>query len=170
MEDKLLGSIDRAITLLKTPKEYEKYISIKLSPPSGCCCSDCWPETWHKINQTIAPCGPVGHEGDALIEKNGNKFVLESHESGPEIIVYFALATASVTLVKSIIDLIATIIKSLSSEHRKQPPRIKISKRRIVKGKIEEETLIEIDIPISKDIEKQLEKEIKQSINKTPSP
>jgi len=69
---------------------------------------------------------------------------------------------------KSVIGLIATIIKSLSNEHGKQPPRIKISKRMIIKGKIEEETLIEIDIPISKDIEKQLEEKIKQAINKTP--
>lgn len=168
MEEKLRKSIDRAIFLLKTPTGYERYISIKLSPPSGCCCCHCWPETWHKINNAIAPCGPVGHEGDALIEKNGNKFVLESHESGPEIIVYFALATVSATLAKSVVDLITTIIKGLSSEHRKQPPRIKISKRQIIKGKIEEETLIEIDIPISKGLEKQLEEKINQSINKTP--
>ena len=131
MEDKLLKSIDRAIALLKTPKEYEKYISIKLSPPSGCCCSHCWPETWQIINQTIAPCGPIKHEGDALIKKDGNTFILEQHESGPEIVIYLALATASATLIKSVIDLITAIIKGLSGEHRKQPPRIKISKRQI---------------------------------------
>jgi len=91
MEDKLEKSIDRAISLLKTPKEYEKYISIKLSPPSGCCCSDCLPETWQAVNEFITPCGPVGHEGDALIEKDGNRFVLESHEGGPEIIFLFEL-------------------------------------------------------------------------------
>jgi hypothetical protein len=167
MEDKLKKSIDRAIVLLNTPKEYENYTSIKLSPPSGCCCSHCWPETWQKVNQTIAPCGPVEHEGDALIKKNGNAFVLESHESGPEIIVYLTLVSASAILAKSVIDLITTIIKALSSEHRKQPPRIKISKRQIIKGNIEEETLIEIDIPISKGIEKQLEEKIMKAINKT---
>lgn len=168
MEDKLHESIDRAIALLKSPKEYENYISIKLSPPSGCCCSHCWPETWHKINQSIAPSGPVEHEGDALIENNGDNFVLESHESGPEIIIYLALATASVTLAKSIIDLITTIIKGLSTEHKKQPLRIKISKRQLIKGNIEEETLIEIDIPISKGLENNLEEKIKQAINKKP--
>jgi hypothetical protein len=167
MEDKLKKSIDRAIVLLNTPKEYENYTSIKLSPPSGCCCSHYWPETWQKVNQTIAPCGPVEHEGDALIKKNGNAFVLESHESGPEIIVYLTLVSASAILAKSVIDLITTIIKALSSEHRKQPPRIKISKRQIIKGNIEEETLIEIDIPISKGIEKQLEEKIMKAINKT---
>jgi hypothetical protein len=168
MGKKLQESMDRASALLKTPKEYEKYISIKLSPPSGCCCSDCWPKTWQEINQAIAPCGSVRHEGDALIEVNENKFVLESHESGPEIIVYLALVTASATLTKAIIDLIITIIKGLSNEDRKQPPRIKISKKRIIKGEIQEENLIEINIPISKDMQKQLEEKIKQSINRGP--
>jgi hypothetical protein len=168
MEAKLQKSIDRASALLKTPPDYEKYISIKLYPPSGCCCSDCWPETWQTVNQSIYPCGPITHEGDALIEKDGNIFVLEQHESGPEILVYLALATASATLAKSVIDLITTIIKGLSTEHRKQPPRIKIVKRRLIKGNIEEEKLIEIDIPVSNKIEKQLEEKIKQALNKNP--
>jgi len=39
-------SIDRAITLLDTPVNYDKYISIKIRPEkSGCCCFHCWPET-----------------------------------------------------------------------------------------------------------------------------
>ena len=169
MEEKMQKSIDRAIALLKTPKEYEKYISIKLSPLNiGCCCSDCLRETWQITNQFIAPCGPIEHEGDVLIEKDGNKFVLEQHESGPEIIVYFALVTASLTLAKSVIDLISTIIKGLSNEPRKQPSRIKISKRQIIKREIEEENLIEIDMPISKNIEKQLEEKIKQALNTNP--
>ena len=109
----------------------------------------------------------VEHEGDALIEKNGNVFVIESHESGPEILVSLALVTASVTLAKSVIDLISTIIKELSNEHRKQVPRIKILKRQIIKGKIEEENLIELDIPISQDMQKQLEEKIEQVLKKT---
>lgn len=168
MEKRLQKSIDRAIYLLKTPKEYENYISIKLYPIGiGCCCSGCLPETWRITNKFIAPCGPVEHEGDALIEKGGNKFVIEQHESGPEILISLALLTAKITLAKSVIDLIITIIKGLSGEHRKQPPRLKIVKRQLVKGEIEEEDLIEIDIPISKNIEKQLEEKIKQAINKT---
>jgi len=167
MEEKLQKSIDRAITLLGSPREYEKYTSIKLFPLGiYCSCSDCLPETWSVVNEFIAPCGPVKHEGDALVKKDGNKFVLEQHESGPEIIVYLALATASVTLVKSIIDLISIIIKGLSNEHKKHPARIKISKRQLIKGKVQEESLIEIDIPISKDVQKQLEEKIKQSIDR----
>jgi len=166
MEDKLEKSIDRAISLLKTPKEYEKYISIKLSPPSGCCCSDCLPETWQAVNEFITPCGPVGHEGDALIEKDGNRFVLESHEGGPEIIFLFELIKKSADCLKSIIELITVFVKACSQEKRKQLTRIKISKRQIIKGKIEEENMIEIDIPISKDTQKQFEGIIKRTINK----
>lgn len=167
MEDKLEKSIDRAISLLKTPKEYEKYISIKVSPPSGCCCSDCLPETWQTVNKFITPCGPVEHEGDALIEKDGNRFVLESHESGPEIIFLFDLIKKSADCLKSIIELITVFVKACPQEKHKQLARIKISKRRIIKGKIEEENLIEIDIPISKDAQKQLEGKIKRAINKS---
>jgi hypothetical protein len=169
MNNKLQISIDRAISLLNTPNKAENYISIKLSPiPSGCCCFYCWPSTWEQINKSIRPCGPIEDEGDVLIEKNKMKFVLECHESGPEIIAYLALATASTVLLKSIIDLVITIIKALSKEDRKQPARIKISKRQVIKGKIAEDHLIEIDIPISKDIEKQLEDRLKNLINKNP--
>ncbi len=165
MKTKLEKSLNLASALLRTPQEYEKYISIKLSPPSGCCCSHCWPETWKIINKYIYPYGPVGHEGEALIKSGKHQFVLKSHESGPEIIVYLAVATAAATLLKSIIDLINTIIKGLSHEERKQPPKIKITRRQIIKGEIEEEKLIEIDFPISKDIEKQIQEKIKKSIN-----
>jgi hypothetical protein len=169
MNNKLQISIDRAISLLNTPNEAENYISIKLSPiPSGCCCFHCWPYTWEKINKSIQPCGPIEDEGDVLIEKNKMKFVLECHESGPEIIAYLALATASTVLLKSIIDLVITIIKALSKEDRKQPARIKISKRQVIKGKNEEDNLIEIDIPMSKDIEKQLKDRLKNLINNNP--
>jgi hypothetical protein len=169
MEFNLEKSINRAIALLKTPKYYENYIAIKLSPLNiGCCCSDCLRETWDITNQFIAPCGPVEHEGDALIKKDGSTFVLEQHESGPEIIVYMALATASLTLAKSVIDLITAIIKALSNEHRKQPSRIKISRRQFIKGKVQEDNLIEIDIPISTKLEKQLEQVIKRAINENP--
>lgn len=165
MQSKLEKSIELSSKLLKTPLEYEKYISIKLSPPSGCCCSDCWPDTWETINNFISPYGPIEHGGEALIEKGKDKFVLKSHETGPEIIIYIALVTASLTLLKSIIDLINTIVKGLSTESRKQPPRIKISKRQIIKGNIKEEILLEIEIPISKNTVKQIEESIKTNIN-----
>ena len=169
MNNNLQSSIDRAIILLNTPNEYDNYISIKLSPiPSGCCCFHCWPDTWRQINKFIQPYGPLEDEGDILIETKKSKVVLECHESGPEIIAYLGLGTASLVLLKSLIELIGTIVKALSHESRKQPSRLKISRRRIVKGNIEEDSFIEIDIPISKDIEKQIEETIKKLIDKNP--
>ncbi len=167
MDDKLQKSIDRAIALLKTPKKYENYISIKIVPLGiDCCCSHCLPETWRKINQYIAPCGPVGHEGDALIKKNKNEFVFESHETGLEFIVLIDIIKKSADCLKSIIELITVSIKALSQEKRKQPFRMKIAKRQIIRGVVDEENLIEIDIPLTKDIEKQLLKKLKKLVNK----
>jgi len=157
MEDKLKKSIDRAIVLLKTPKEYESYISIKISPLDiGCCCSGCLPETWQIINQFIAPYGPVKHEGDALIKKDKNEFVFESHESGLEIVVFIDLIKKSADCLKSIIELIMVSIKALSQEKRKRTTRIKISRSQIIEGLVTEEILIEIDLPFTENIEKQL--------------
>ncbi|MGO4881849.1 MAG: hypothetical protein ACLP59_13630 [Bryobacteraceae bacterium] len=41
-------------------------------------------------------------------------FAFEEHGSGPELLVYLALATAGVTLAKSVIDLVVAIIKARS--------------------------------------------------------
>ena len=169
MEQKLQTSMDRAIALLDGPKEYENYLSIKLAPLDiGCCCSGCLPQTWQIINQYIAPCGPVTHEGDALIKNGKNEFVFESHESGLEFIVLRYLIEKSADYLKPIIELIIVSIKALSQEKRKQLARIKISNRQIIRGVVDEENLIEIDLPLSKDIQKQLEEKIKQAINKNP--
>lgn len=46
-------------------------------------------------------------------------FEFETHESGPEILVYLAVTAAGVSLVKSVIDLITTIIKARSETWRK---------------------------------------------------
>lgn len=169
MEEKLQKSFDRAIALLNSSKKYEEYISIKLAPLNiGCCCCHCLPETWQLVNQYIAPCGPVRHEGDAVIKSGTDEFVFESHESGLEFIVLIDLIKKSADCLKSIIELITVSIKALAQEKRKQPARIKISKRQIIQGIVDEENLIEIDLPLSKDIEKQLEEKIKQIINKNP--
>lgn len=169
MKDKLQQSIDRATALLMTPTEYEDYISIKISPfDIGCCCSGCLPETWRIINQFIEPCGPVGHEGDALIGKDKNQFILESHESGFEIIALIELIRKSSDCLKSIIELITVSIQALTKENRKQPGRILISKRQIIKGEVNEENLIELDLPLSNEIEKQLQNKLKNLLDKNP--
>jgi len=143
-------SIERANKLLGLPtNNHETYLLLKVSfVPRRCHCLDhCFPETWKRINEYIAPQKLIGGEGNALIVKNGEKFVFESHESGPEIIAYLAFATASAALLKSIIDLAITIIKGFSSENNRQA-RIIISKKQVIKGKQQEE-VVEIDLPLS---------------------
>ena len=47
-------------------------------------------------------------------------FEFETHESGPEILVYLAVTAAGVSLAKSVIDLITTIVKARSETWRKR--------------------------------------------------
>jgi hypothetical protein len=167
MSSALEKSIDRAISLLQTPKDYEKYFSIKLSPVPDlrCCCFHCVPRTWIEVNRHIRPYGPIKDEGDALIGQNDSRFVLECHESGPEIIAYLALGTASLTLLKSIVDLVIVIVNGLSGETKKPPASIKISRKQIIKGEISQEDLIEFDIPVSKNTMKQIKDRFKRVLN-----
>jgi len=150
-----------------TPKNYEDYISIKITPvPRNCCCFHCWPETWHVVNRHICPCGPLEDEGDALIHADGEKYVLQCHESGPEIIIYFGLATASILLLKSVVELIVTLLKALQGEERRKPDRIKIAKRLQIRGKVEVEELIEVDLPVSDDVQKKIDDVLKEHLKK----
>ena len=159
--DILESSLNRAIHLLKTPENYENYISIKIKPVSGgCCCFHCWPKTWSRINTYIAPNGPLRDEGDVLIERNNEKFVLECHESGPEIILYLGVGIASLNLVKSVVDLITTMLKTLQTEQKVASGKIKISKRCLIKGQVETEDLLEIELPLSEDVVKTMNEKI----------
>ncbi len=161
--DILESSLNRAIHLLKTPENYEDYISIKIKPVSGgCCCFHCWPKTWSRINTYIAPNGPLRDEGDVLIERNNEKFVLECHENGPEIILYLGVGVATLTLVKSIVELITTMLKILQNEPKTASGRIKITKRRLIKGHVETEDLLEIELPLSDDGEIKINEKIER--------
>ena len=91
-----------------------------------------------------------GKTRDILLGEKENKYVLECHESGPEIVLYLTAGTASLILIKAIIDLIIVIIKSRQKEQKRSS--FKIIKRFEKKGEINEENIIEIDIPLSNDI------------------
>ena len=157
MNNNLKRSIDRAIGLMNTPADYESYISIKIKPVDGeCCCLNHWQRTWTIVNDYIYPSGPVKNEGAVLIEKNKVRFVLECHESGPEVILYLGIGTASIVLVKSIIDLITTLLKTRQNEYHSRSGRFKIIKHFQTKGQVEEEEIVEIDLPLSENIIKKL--------------
>ena len=164
MSTDLINSIDRAIGLMGTPTKYDDYISIKIKPiPSRCCCFHCWQRTWDIINKHIYPCGSIRDESDVLISSKQEKFVLECHESGPEIVFYLGLATVSVVLINSIVVLATTFLKALDKETHNKPARIRITQRRQLKGKLNEEQIIELDLPVPKEIEKKLNDSIKKA-------
>lgn len=50
----------------------------------------------------------------AAIPSRERDFRFEEHESGPEIIVFLAVATAGLTLAKSVVDLVTALVKARS--------------------------------------------------------
>ena len=166
MNTNLKRSIDRAIDLMSTPADYEDYISIKIKPTEGgCCCLNHWSKTWDNFNEYIYPSGPVKNEGAVIIDKNKTRFVLECHESGPEIIVYLGFGTASIVLVKSVIDLIIAILKARQNGYHNNSGKFKIIRRRLIKGEVDEEEIMELDLPLSEDNIKKLNEIVKENIS-----
>lgn len=161
MNSNFKNSLERAINLLGTPNDYENYLSIKIQPiQGGCCCFHCWPNTWSTVNKYISPIGPLKDEGDVLIGDKNDKFVLECHESGPEIIVYIGLVAASIGLVKSIIEIINTLLNARSNEPKGQPLKLKLTKRHFIYNKSLEENIMDIELPLSRDSKKLLNDKI----------
>lgn len=107
-------------------------ISIKVRIVSGCFHREHSPHAYEIIDNYLQH---VSSE-----EKN---FAFEEHESGPEILVYLALASSLVTLSGSVINLITTIIKARSEsvkmgDHPRDP--VELIVRRVIKsGEIHEE-------------------------------
>ena len=81
-------------------------ISIKLRVTSGCFHRDHSPEAYRIIDGFLA-----SHPSEDCL--------FEEHESGPELLVYMAVATAGITFAKSVVDLVTTIVKARSEGIRK---------------------------------------------------
>lgn len=73
-------------------------VSIKVRVTSGCFHQEHSPHAYELIDKALA--------------RGAREFEYVPHESGPELLVYLAVATAGITLAKSVIDLITTIIKA----------------------------------------------------------
>jgi len=73
-------------------------VSIKLRVRSGCFHREHSPRAYKLIDSRLARLSP-------------NVQFIE-HESGPELLVFLAVATAGITLTKSVLDLITAIIKA----------------------------------------------------------
>lgn len=78
-------------------------VSIKVRVASGCFHREHSPEAYRLIDDYLAD----ADLSDAC-------YRIEEHESGPEILVYLAVATAGLSLAKSVVELITTIIKARS--------------------------------------------------------
>jgi len=159
-------SLEGALKLLGAGTNPEDLVTIKLEPfPNACCCFHCWPETWKGINKYITPQGPIRDEGDLLLGIDGENFVLQCHETGPEIIAFIE---SSIKLVNYVIEIILLFLSSLRKEN-KHPAKIKIIKRRTLGLEIKEECLFEIEMS-GKNLNKEqldgLRKIIKETLTK----
>ena len=120
-------------------------VSLRIEPePKMCCCSHCWPLVWQRVNERIHPQGPVQHDGRVLLQIGDERLVLESHESGPEIVIILA---ASINLVSAVLNLVVMICNSLSKD-KKCPSRVNVVKRKFLKGRVSEEIILQVDAPI----------------------
>lgn len=144
-------SVDRAIKLLNTPSSYSDYISIKIMPDqAGCCCLKHWSTTWRIVDRYISPDGPIlsgstRNENNALVHKEDAQFVLECHESGPEIVIYLGAVIITAGLVKSVVDLITVILNARLEDSHVLKYRLKTFGE---SGVIQEEE-IELKIPLA---------------------
>jgi len=131
-------------------------VSIKIRTTKGCYHREHSPSAYKIIDSYLLthPC---------------DDYSFKEHESGPEILVYFALATSGITLAKSIIDLITVIIKARKEErklddYRKSPLELVI-RGFDENGMIREEISLKIDS--EQDVSESLiEKAILSSANK----
>jgi hypothetical protein len=131
-------------------------ISIKIRVTAGCFHRQHSPQAYDLIDQYL--------KNDFLAECR-----LEEHESGPELLLWLALGTAGLTLAKSVIDLITTIIKARSEGIKKgdypSAPIELIVRSVINEGEFREEKVLRFnpnDMIKSKEIENALIEAIKK--------
>ncbi len=113
-------------------------LSIKVRVHSGCFHREHSPNAYAAIDAYLAT-HPIDHDTTRYVE----------HESGPEILLYVALTTAGLTLAKSVVDLITTIIKARTDgikngDHPKES--LELIVRRIQKeGEYHEEIVLRFE-------------------------
>jgi len=138
-------------------------LSVKVRVVSGCFHREHSPRAYQSIDAYLVTAAP------------DVDFV--EHESGPELLVYLALATAGVTLTKSVLDLITAIIKARSEGTKKgDRPRdpVELIIRRVDTGdEFHEEIAFRIghsDSVDAKAIEKQVADALDRLLKKLDSP
>lgn len=87
----------------RSPATGELPLSIKIRVTSGCFHREHSPYAYSLIDKHLN-----------ALTGDPSTFAFEEHESGPELLVFLAVATAGITLAKSVIDLVTVIIKARS--------------------------------------------------------
>ncbi len=122
-------------------------VSIKIRVQSGCFHREHSPHAYALIDQYL----------NTLTREDVTTISFEEHESGPEILVWVAVTTAGLTLAKSIVDLVTTIIKARSHGvkmgDRPSEPLELIVRRMANDDEFREETILRIgrEEPVSPD-------------------
>ncbi len=136
-------------------------LSIKTRVELGCFHREHSPKAYQIIDNYLQSC-------------EQDYFYFEEHESGPEILVYIAAGTAVLTLAKSVIDLVTTIVKARSEGIKKgdsrEAPLELIIRGFDDNGKIQEEKILRFtpkDKVDKKIIERALNKGLKKIISKS---
>lgn len=116
-------------------------LSIKVRVDSGCFHREHSPYAYRIIDEHVRS-----------LERDG-ELRFEEHESGPELLVYAALATAGVSLASNVINLITAIInarkKGIQQGDGARAPLVLIVRGFHKNGELKEEIVLRID---SKDI------------------
>ncbi len=152
----------RSFTARRPPRASDVPLSIKLRVVSGCFHREHSPRAYELIDSHLVSLSP------------DLDFV--EHESGPELLVYLAVATAGITLTKSIIDLITAIIKARSDGVKKgdrPADPLELIVRRVDDGReFREEVVLRIghnDPVDTKVIEKQVDDALRKLLKKLDS-
>jgi hypothetical protein len=132
-------------------------VSIKIRVVSGCFHREHSPRAYDLIDLQMMKLPPRPELG------------FEEHESGPELLVYLAVATAGITLAKSVIDLITAIIKARAEGVKKgdkPADPLELIVRRVDKGdEFHEEIMLRVGHKDSVD-EKMIKKQVDQALRK----
>jgi hypothetical protein len=144
--------------LHRSPRPGEAAVSIKIRVRSGCFHREHSSHAYELIDRSLREvAGPAP------------EFQFEEHESGPEILVYVAVATAGLTLAKSVVELITAIIKARSEGIKKgdkpSEPVELIVRRVYKKDEFREETVLRIG-PSETIDETKIDKRLKAALRK----
>lgn len=120
------------------PTPGESAISIKVRVVSGCFHREDSPRAYAIIDKQL----------DVREREDLDRHEFQEHESGPELLVLVAMATAGVTLAKSVLDLITAIIEARSEGVRQgdRPSEpVELIVRRIAsRDEFREETVLRV--------------------------